>query len=94
MYFKWSIGKILNVLYFLKKWVVNCFPNGLGYHMPCRTLDGAWKTGTHSRVHDGCHMSIFPSPGVTLDGCEDQKVCGKLTKSAPDPDELPKDSKL
>ena len=36
--------KILLYIYlytFFIKWVVNSFPNGLGYHIPCGSLDGA-----------------------------------------------------
>ena len=33
--------------------------------MPCESLDGAWRTGTHSMAHGGCHVSTFPGRGVT-----------------------------
>ena len=27
--------------------------------LACESLNGAWETGSHSRVHGGCHVSTF-----------------------------------
>ena len=34
---------------------------GCNIIMPYRFLDGFQETGTHSRIHDDCHVSIFGS---------------------------------
>ena len=41
------------------------YSNGLGYLVPCESLDEFRKTGTHSRACGGCHVSTFPGRGVT-----------------------------
>ena len=43
--------------------VVCRFSNGLGYQMPYGPLIEFRKTGTHSRVRNGCHMSTFLGRG-------------------------------
>ena len=40
-----------------------------GYHKPCESLNGAWETGSHTRVRGGCHVSTFPGRGVTFSKC-------------------------
>ena len=52
--------KILMFIHFQNNRVVDCFPNGLGYHRFCESLDGPWETRTHSKARDGCHMSTSP----------------------------------
>ena len=44
---------------------MNYFLNVLGYLKPYESWGGAWETGTHSKARDGCHVSTFPSRGVT-----------------------------
>ena len=46
--------------------VVYRFSNGLGCLVPCESLDGFSKTGTHLRARGGCHVSTFPDQGVTV----------------------------
>ena len=41
------------------------YSNGLGYLVPCESLDGFRETGTHSRARGDCHVSTFPGRGVT-----------------------------
>ena len=60
----------LKCLYILLKWVVNYFPNDLGYHMPCEFLDGVWETRTHLKVHGDCHVLTSSSRGMIV--CIDQ----------------------
>ena len=58
-----------------RKGSVSIFLNGLGYHMPCGSLNGAWEIGTHSRARGGCHVPAFPGRGVT-DSFDFQLVFG------------------
>ena len=41
------------------------FSNGLGYQMPYGPLIKFRETEIHSKVRNGCHVSIIPGRGVT-----------------------------
>ena len=51
----------------------------MGEHFwPCESLNGAWKTGSHSRARGGCHVStLFPGWGVTVIPCFTPKINNK-----------------
>ena len=52
---------------------MNRFSNGLGCHMPCKSLDGFRKTGTHSRARDSCQVLTFS--GIWVWGVGEWWVC-------------------
>ena len=42
--------------------------------MAYESLDGFWKTRTHSKACGGCHVSTFPGRGVTSKLCNSQWI--------------------